>query len=96
MFDPEVIAVRTDEQLNVARLEPWLRAHLPDTTGAFTLMQVGQYLDHHVTYAAIKSRVISELFGQRLTDDSATSSLHDVKIDAEYGGVCTQDITTRR
>ena len=57
-------------------------------------MQVGQYVDHHVTDAAIKSRVIGELFWQLLTDDGATSPLHDVKIDTEYGGVCTQGVTT--
>ncbi len=39
--DPEVIAVRADEQLDVARLEPWLRAHLPDATGPFALRQFG-------------------------------------------------------
>lgn len=39
--DPEVIAVRTDEQLELGRLEPWLRAHLPNTTGPLTLRQFG-------------------------------------------------------
>ena len=39
--DAEVMAVRSDEQLDLARLEPWLRANLPDTAGALTLQQVG-------------------------------------------------------
>jgi len=39
--DPDVIAVRSDEQLDLARLEPWLRANLPDTTGPLTLQQFG-------------------------------------------------------
>jgi aminoglycoside phosphotransferase (APT) family kinase protein len=39
--DPEVIAVRSDEQLPLARLEPWLRANLPDATGPLTLQQFG-------------------------------------------------------
>ena len=39
--DPEVMAVRSDEQPNLARLEPWLRAHLPDTEGPLTLQQFG-------------------------------------------------------
>ena len=39
--DPEIIAVRSDEQLNLARLEPWLRAHLPNATGPLALEQFG-------------------------------------------------------
>ena len=39
--DPEVMAVRSDEQLDLARLEPWLRANLPDATGPLTLQQFG-------------------------------------------------------
>ena len=39
--DPEVIAVRSDEQVDLTRLEPWLRAHLPDTAGPLTLRQFG-------------------------------------------------------
>ena len=40
-LDPEVIAVRSDEQLNLIRLEPWLRANLPNATGPLTLEQFG-------------------------------------------------------
>ena len=39
--DPEVIAVRSDEQLDLVRLEPWLRKNLPDATGPLTLQQFG-------------------------------------------------------
>ena len=39
--DPEVITVRADEQLDLVRLEPWLRAHLPDAVGPLTLRQFG-------------------------------------------------------
>ena len=39
--DPEVIAVRSGEQLDLARLEPWLRAHLPGTRGSLTVRQFG-------------------------------------------------------
>ena len=39
--DPEVIAVRSDEQLDLGRLEPWLREHLPATEGPLTLQQFG-------------------------------------------------------
>jgi aminoglycoside phosphotransferase (APT) family kinase protein len=39
--DPEVIDVRPEERLDVARLEPYLREHLPETDGAFELRQFG-------------------------------------------------------
>jgi len=39
--DPEVIDVRPEERLDSARLEPYLREHLPDTHGAFELRQFG-------------------------------------------------------
>ena len=39
--DPEVIDVRSEERLDLARLEPYLRAHLPNTNGAFSLRQFG-------------------------------------------------------
>jgi len=39
--DREVIEVRRDERLDTTQLEPWLRAHLPDTQGAFELAQFG-------------------------------------------------------
>jgi aminoglycoside phosphotransferase (APT) family kinase protein len=39
--DPEVIDVRPEEQLDVTRLEPYLREHLPQTEGEFTLRQFG-------------------------------------------------------
>lgn len=39
--DPEVIAVRADEQIDLSRLEPWLRGHLPDTEGDLTVRQFG-------------------------------------------------------
>ena len=39
--DPEVIDVRPEEQLDVARIEPYLREHLPRTNGAFSLRQFG-------------------------------------------------------
>lgn len=38
--DPEVIDVRPEERLDTARLEPYLREHLP-VTGDFTLRQFG-------------------------------------------------------
>ena len=41
MDDPELIAVRPDERLDVERLEPYLRAHLPQTDGAFAVGQFG-------------------------------------------------------
>ena len=39
--DSELIPVRSDEQLDLVRLEPWLRANLPDTAGPLTLQQFG-------------------------------------------------------
>ncbi|MEX0694075.1 MAG: phosphotransferase family protein [Rhodospirillales bacterium] len=39
--DREVIPVRADERLDTTRLEPWLRAHLPDASGPFSLAQFG-------------------------------------------------------
>jgi aminoglycoside phosphotransferase (APT) family kinase protein len=39
--DPEVIDVRAEEQLDVARIEPYLREHLPQTNGVFSLRQFG-------------------------------------------------------
>ena len=39
--DPEVIAVRPDEQLDCSRLEPWLRARLPEAAGPLTVRQFG-------------------------------------------------------
>ena len=41
MNDPEVIAVRRDERLDVARLEPYLREHLRDANGTFNIRQFG-------------------------------------------------------
>ena len=41
MDDPEIIAVRRDEQLNVTYLEPYLRKHLPDANGTFSIRQFG-------------------------------------------------------
>ncbi len=37
----DTIDVRSEERLEVARLEPYLRANLPDTDGPFTLRQFG-------------------------------------------------------
>jgi aminoglycoside phosphotransferase (APT) family kinase protein len=39
--DPEVIDVRPEEHLDVARIEPYLREHLPKASGAFSLRQFG-------------------------------------------------------
>ena len=39
--DPELIAIRPDEQLALSRLEPWLRDHLPETDGALEVEQFG-------------------------------------------------------
>ena len=39
--DPEVIDVRPEERLDVARLEPYLREHLSDARGPFELRQFG-------------------------------------------------------
>lgn len=39
--DPELIEIRPDERLEVTRLEPYLRAHLPNAEGPFTLGQFG-------------------------------------------------------
>jgi aminoglycoside phosphotransferase (APT) family kinase protein len=39
--DPETIDVRSDETLDLSRLEPWLRAHLPGATGTLTVRQFG-------------------------------------------------------
>ena len=39
--DPEVIDVRSEEQLDTAKLEPYLREHLPETRGPFKLRQFG-------------------------------------------------------
>ena len=41
MIDPEVIAVRRDERLDLARLEPYLRDHLPEAEGTFEVHQFG-------------------------------------------------------
>ena len=37
----ELIDVRPDERLDLRRLEPWLRAHLPAARGALTIGQFG-------------------------------------------------------
>ncbi len=39
--DREVISIREDERLDTSRLEPWLRDHLPEADGAFSLAQFG-------------------------------------------------------
>jgi len=39
--DPEVIAVRSGEQLELSQLEPWLRNHLPSAEGPLTVQQFG-------------------------------------------------------
>ena len=39
--DREVIEVRSDEVVETDRLEPWLREHLPETNGPFSLAQFG-------------------------------------------------------
>src|SRR5487761_2067287 len=39
--DPEVIPVRSEEQLDCARLEPYLRANLEGIDGPFSLAQFG-------------------------------------------------------
>jgi aminoglycoside phosphotransferase (APT) family kinase protein len=39
--DPETIQVRAEERLDTARLEPYLRAHLPDTDGPLEIAQFG-------------------------------------------------------
>ena len=39
--DREVIEIRQDERLDTSLLEPWLRDHLPETEGAFSLAQFG-------------------------------------------------------
>jgi aminoglycoside phosphotransferase (APT) family kinase protein len=39
--DPETIEVRADETLPLDRVEPWLRAHLPDATGPLSVRQFG-------------------------------------------------------
>ena len=41
MIDPEVIAVRRDERLDLVRLEPYLRDHLPEAEGTFEVHQFG-------------------------------------------------------
>jgi len=39
--DPELIDLRPDERLDTARLEPWLRARLPEAEGPLSLRQFG-------------------------------------------------------
>jgi len=39
--DPELIDVRADERLDLARLEPWLRRHLPGAEGRLRVRQFG-------------------------------------------------------
>ena len=39
--DPETIYIRSDESLDLTRLEPWLRANLPATDGPLTVRQFG-------------------------------------------------------
>jgi aminoglycoside phosphotransferase (APT) family kinase protein len=39
--DPEVIDVRAEERLDTGKLEPYLREHLPQTTGDFAIRQFG-------------------------------------------------------
>ena len=39
--DPETIDVRSDESLDLTRLEPWLRANLPATDGPLDIRQFG-------------------------------------------------------
>ncbi len=41
MIDPEVIAVRRDERLDLVRLEPYLRDHLTEGEGTFEVHQFG-------------------------------------------------------
>ena len=38
---PELIDIRPDEELDLGRLEPWLRAHLPAADGELTVRQFG-------------------------------------------------------
>ena len=39
--NPELIEVRHDERLDLSRLEPWLRTHLPHTEGPLSVRQFG-------------------------------------------------------
>ncbi len=39
--DPELIEVRADERLDLARIEPYLRAHLPGAEGPLAIAQFG-------------------------------------------------------
>jgi aminoglycoside phosphotransferase (APT) family kinase protein len=39
--DDDTIEVRAEERLDTVRLEPYLRAHLPDAEGPFELRQFG-------------------------------------------------------
>ena len=39
--DQEVIAVRPDEEIDLSRLDPWLRSNLPDTEGPLIVRQFG-------------------------------------------------------
>jgi aminoglycoside phosphotransferase (APT) family kinase protein len=39
--DPETIRIRSDESIDLTRLEPWLRANLPATDGPLTVRQFG-------------------------------------------------------
>jgi aminoglycoside phosphotransferase (APT) family kinase protein len=39
--DPETIAVRPDEDIDIVRLEPWLRERLPDAPRPFAIRQFG-------------------------------------------------------
>ena len=74
--DPELIAVRPDERLDSARLEPYLRAHLPQTDGAFS---VGQFGGGHANLTYLIRFGATEYVLRRPPLGPIAPSAHDMK-----------------
>ena len=74
--DPEIIDVRPEEQLDTARLEPYLREHLPQTDGTFSLRQFG---GGHANLTYLASFGGSEYVVRRPPLGPVAAHAHDMK-----------------
>ena len=74
--DSELIETRSDEQLDVSRVEPWLRAHLPATDGP---LAVGQFGGGHANLTYLIRFGDSEYVLRRPPLGPVAPSSHDIK-----------------
>ena len=74
--DPEVIAVRPEERLDTARLEPYLRERLPESHGAFAIAQFG---GGHANLTYLVSFGEREYVLRRPPLGPVAASAHDMK-----------------